>query len=214
MSKKKVENTVTEEPKIPPVEASNTIIEQEKSLVGLNGFDMSDYLAKPCENPIILKRELVTVPVRRPGDQVFFRIHPTEEAPVYLVHWKDDNEMYLVNQKIAPVLAEQPKLYILYLGMMLNGNVFLYPIQQKGPEETKWNSWHQSSYAIVQMAKKKWVRAVAERAINGYTPIVALSNLAEPEWPEKSLVEIISIAFRENRIDSENHPLIKQLKGL
>ena len=212
-TKENTEKDITEEPKASSVEAS-VPTNETNNLPNLQGFNMNDYFAKPCEASIILKRELVTVPVKKPGDQVFFRIHPTEEMPVWMVHWKDDNEMFLVNQKVVPILAEQAKLYILYKGIMLNGNVFLYPIQQKGSEESRWNPWHESSYSVVQLAKKKWVRAVAERSINGYTPIVALSNLAEPEWPEKSLIEIISIAFKNNRIDDENHPLIKQLKGL
>ena len=213
----KVNNMIKKEDKIKEKKEEIPIISsieanEKQILPDISGFDMSKYIAKPYEMPIILKREIVTIPVKRPGDQVFFRIHPTEEVPVWLLKWHEDSEMYLINPDIISILAEQPKLYILYLGMMLNGNIFLYPIQQKD-EGGKWNSWHQSSFAVVTLAKKKWVRAIAQRSINGYTPIIAESNHAEPEWPNKSLNEILSIAFRDKRIDTENHPIVKTLKG-
>jgi len=204
MNKKK-ENQPVEETQMVTSEASD-------QLPKIDGFDMSIYVAKPYETQIVTKREIVRVPVKKPGGQIFFRIHPTEEIPVWLLKWEDDGEQYVINPKMLKFLDDQAKLNILYLGITLSGHPFLFPVQQKDANG-KWNSWHESAFNIITMAKKQWLRMVAERQINGYEPYVAEQKHPEPEWPQKTMMEYLAIAFREKRIDTEDHPIIKSLKG-
>jgi hypothetical protein len=202
---KKIEEKKPEE----KIEAGISI--EEKT--NLSGFDMKDFIAKPFETGIILRKEVTKIPVTRPNSQIFFRIHPTLEIPVYLVEWKEENERYLVHKNALQFLENEAKLNLLYLGMLQSGNPFFYPIPQRD-EKGRWNSWHESSFSVVKKAKEKWVREIPEKSINGYTVVVAISNLPEPGWPEKPLDELVLIAFRERIIMDENHTLIKQLKGL
>jgi len=34
-----------------------------------------------------------------------------------------------------------------------------------------------------------------------------------PQWPDKSFRDLIELAFRHNRIDRANHPVIQRLDG-
>jgi hypothetical protein len=38
--------------------------------------------------------------------------------------------------------------------------------------------------------------------------------LSDPVWPDKPLPEIMQIAFRDRVVDSENHPVVRRLRGL
>jgi hypothetical protein len=209
MNKKK---EINEEPKVPSVEASVSTEEKKSDLASLMGFDMKDFIAKPSEEGIIFKRELTTIPVKIPNNQVWFRIHPTMEVPVYLLLWKEENERYLVHKNAIQYLQDQTKLNILYLGVYQNGNPFLFPVPQRD-EKGKWQSWHESAFSIVKLAREKWIRAVPERSINGYTAVVSVTKLPDPIWPEKSMAELIAIAFRERIIFDDNHTIVKQLQG-
>jgi hypothetical protein len=43
---------------------------------------------------------------------------------------------------------------------------------------------------------------------------VALAQLAEPVWPDlPPFGEILRIAFRDRRIDSLEHPILRRLRG-
>jgi hypothetical protein len=42
----------------------------------------------------------------------------------------------------------------------------------------------------------------------------SMGELSEPEWPDKPLTEILQIAFRDRIVDSENHPVVRRLRGL
>jgi hypothetical protein len=37
--------------------------------------------------------------------------------------------------------------------------------------------------------------------------------LGTPQWPDKTLRDLIEIAFRYNLIDREDHPVIRELAG-
>jgi hypothetical protein len=50
--------------------------------------------------------------------------------------------------------------------------------------------------------------------LGGYRIYYAQGELSEPEWPDKPLAEILQIAFRDRIVDSENHPVVRRLRGL
>ncbi len=62
------------------------------------GFNMADFEAIPNDSGITLVRKIVTIPVRKPDKQKFFRTHPTSEVLVHLVEIKEEGEYYLVRK--------------------------------------------------------------------------------------------------------------------
>lgn len=179
----------------------------------LSGFDMSEYVAKPLASGIVIHREITTIPAKRPNAQQYFRIHPDQEVLVDLLEWKEENDLYLVRQDAIPLLFGLTKRCTLYVGMYLSGNPFLFPVPQPD-ERGKWNQWHASANRVALAAREKWVRAQPDKSINGYVIYAAEGNIAEPEWPNKTLAEYLSIAFQDKIISDGDHPLVKQLRGL
>lgn len=198
----------TEEPKEP--------IKPEDADDAVPDFDLSRFVAKPLDTNISTKKVLITVPVKKPNSQVFFRVNPDTKncLDVYLFEDKEDsNRLYLVQDDIVPILSDQVKLYRIYLAVNTKNDVFLFPVRQ--PDENGvWNEWHRGQQRCVELAKKKWIRMVPNRSINSYDTLEALGQLSKPVWPEKSLIEIFGIAFKDTQITSEDHPVIKRLKGL
>ena len=186
--------------------------EQQPEKKTLSGFDMSEYVAKPIDTGIVIKREITSIPVKKPNSQQYFMIHPELEVQVDVIEWKDENVYYLVRQDTVPFVLEQTKRVILHVGIFQTLNPFLFPVPQPD-ERGHWNQWHKSAGQAVMEARKHWVRIQPDRSINGYEVYVAEGNLAEPQWPNKTINEYLSIAFRDSIIDSEDHPIIRQLRG-
>ena len=46
-----------------------------------------------------------------------------------------------------------------------------------------------------------------------YDVYEATGDLAEPIWPEISFRDALELAFRKRRIDSDDHPILKSLRG-
>jgi hypothetical protein len=65
-----------------------------------------------------------------------------------------------------------------------------------------------------ELAKTKWVRVRADMSLGGYRIYQAEGELSGPEWPDKPLTEILRIAFRDRIVDSEDHPVVRRLRGL
>ena len=63
------------------------------------------------------------------------------------------------------------------------------------------------------MAQEGWVRIGANRSLGAYEIFQATSNVSDPEWPEQPFSELIRIAFKNQFIDSIDHPVIRDLLG-
>jgi hypothetical protein len=100
----------------------------------------------------------------------------------------------------------------LFVGVDRRGNVFIIVVPLPGPDGRR-NPWHQSLHSAVVAAETSWVRSVANLKQGGYDLYVADGAIADPDWPDVSLDEILQIAFRDRIIDSVDHPVIKQLLG-
>ena len=53
----------------------------------------------------------------------------------------------------------------------------------------------------------------ADMSLGAYRIWEARGDLPEPEWPEQSLRDLLSIAFKGRYIDSLDHPVLKHLRG-
>ena len=63
------------------------------------------------------------------------------------------------------------------------------------------------------MATKAWVKVQANMGLGAYEVFKATGNLPAPEWPDKTLGELLSVAFRDRFIDNINHTVLKRLRG-
>jgi hypothetical protein len=50
-------------------------------------------------------------------------------------------------------------------------------------------------------------------ALGAYDVFQATGDLPEPEWPGLPFRELLRVAFRDRFIQSEDHPVLRRLRG-
>ncbi len=162
-----------------------------------------------------VKKQLLTVPVRKPSPQDFVRVHPSEQyrANLLTIELKDDREVYLVSPALHAALQGETTCSTIFTAINRQGVTFLWPVRIP-PADAKDNAWWQSSREGAELAMKSWVRVKANMPLGAYEITAAESLMAEPEWPEQSFQGLIRIAFKDRIIDRIDHPVVRRLRGL
>jgi hypothetical protein len=181
-------------------------------------FDLDALRATPDLETVNVEKVLITVPVRRPGKNDFFRVHPDPDFVVdnyVLEHESDqDRTTYWVTPDLRDVLGDYLRKVRLFTCMDKRGNVFLWPAKLPTNDGSRAaQSWYTSGLLAADEAKKVWVKIIGNRQIGAYDIVRARGDLGDPQWPDHSLKDLIKIAFREKLIDTVDHPVIKDLMG-
>lgn len=190
---------------------AETIQEAEPITAGL--IDLSAVRIPPGGIADVAEKLLVYVPVRKPGKTEFVRTHPDPEytVNVFVVQLPGD-EPYLVQPSIAAAIPDLAKAVRLILYVTRQGNPGLWPVKLGG-EDGRQNPWHTSAMTAAEKAKTKWVRITANQALGAYDITVAKGILAEPQWPKRTMAELVTKGFANRHIDSEGHPVLRELLG-
>jgi hypothetical protein len=162
-----------------------------------------------------VKKYISTIPVKKPNRQDFIRVRDGEGwslNPVAVLDLKEDREVYLVRPHLVEVLANEVWPAALYLGITRLGTVFIWPVRIAAGDRGRSN-WHLSAMDAAEAAKKMWIRVTANLSAGAYEYHAAMITLPEPEWPTLTFSEILRIAFRDRIIDSEDHPVVRRLRG-
>jgi hypothetical protein len=159
-----------------------------------------------------VKKIITTVPVRKPHKQEFIFASAERTFQTLTYTWKEENRTFLVEPGLASEFSEGLVATLLVGCMNRQGVFFFWPISlQQGDEP--WNDWHKSAHAAMVLAKNSWIRVTSNRALGAYEAHQAQAVLAEPDWPELSLEDLLRIAFRDYVIDHADHPILKRLRG-
>jgi hypothetical protein len=163
-----------------------------------------------------VKKVLRIVPVRKPNNQDYNRVHPSEEyrGNFAMIDLKDDRETYLVAG--ADLIAELESELVrvtLYTAINRQGVVFLWPVRLPGPDGRDM-VWFSSARLAAEDAMKSWTRVTSNMSLGAYETTPSQIISAEPNWPGLSFGELISIAFRDRLITDLSHPVVKRLWGL
>jgi hypothetical protein len=162
-----------------------------------------------------VRRHLMTVPVRKPNRQEFFRVHSDplyRLTPAAIVELKEDRETYLITPAIAQQLPDEFAAATLLTAVNRQGVLFIWPLKLPGPDGRQ-NDWHTSAAEAAEIAMSTWSRLKANMSLGAYELFTATGNLPDPEWPELPFPEILKIAFRNHLVDQLDHPLIERLLG-
>lgn len=206
------EKAVETEVNIPQLIVSGN---QKPGNAAVDPFDLNSLrVGQDFASMVGVKKSLLTVPVRKPHRQEFFRVHPSEDYQLStaIIEAKDDREIYLVHWQLRDGLPEFTKLVTLLAVINRQGVVSLWPIGLPGVDGRQ-NSWNTSAFAVAKVAQEKWVRMEANMSLGGYQAYVATGKLAEPEWPEEDFQTLVSLAFKDRFIQSSDHPLLRRLRG-
>jgi hypothetical protein len=168
---------------------------------------------------VVVGREILTrVPVRRPGRKEFVRVHPdplmTRAMALYVDDSEDgDGEAYLVTKGMRETFEGDVKATLLQVAMTRSGVLFVWPLTIPQPDGGRGRSWHESAMVAKDHGKTAWVKIQSDRALSGYRVFVAEGNIPDPQWPNKTLEEILEIAFRDRIIKSMDHPIVRKYLG-
>jgi hypothetical protein len=160
---------------------------------------------------------MTTVPVRKPDRREFIRVH---SDPAYaldtLVLERDtgmDKETYLVTPEIQERVLPELRRVRLFVTMTRKGVVLLWPIKLAGDNDNRMRRISDTALQAAEHAKSHWVRVEWNFDLGGYELRRAKADLGEPQWPDKTLRDLIELAFRKNVIDRADHPVIRELEG-
>ena len=169
------------------------------------------YLHQPAA-----KKLLTTVPVRKPGKQDFFRVHPSANYRITtaLIELKDEREVYVVHPHFVPELGEgEHFVACLYLVINRQKTLSIWPVRLPAPDGRQM-AWHTSAMEAAELAMKKWVRIVPNMNLGANEIHAAERDFDDPEWPEQPFAEILKIAFKGRLIENSDHPVVQRLRGL
>jgi hypothetical protein len=155
------------------------------------------------------------IPLRKPNRHEFFRTRPEPEMwfDTGIFEDKEEREVFFVTPTMREALVGEIRPVILVPTITRQGVLLLWPLKLP-MEGMRHNSWADTARQAAEMAKAKWVRLAPDMGLGGYRIYVAEGELSEPQWPDKPLNEIMQIAFRDRVVDSENHPVVRRLRGL
>jgi hypothetical protein len=161
-----------------------------------------------------VKKQLLTVPVRKPSREWFVRTHPTMRITTCVLELKEDREIYIVSPDIWHELASEPTFgpRALFLAMSKQGVLFIWPVRLPGPDG-RIDSWNRSGLEAATMAADSWVRVSANMALGAYDVYKATADYPPPEWPDMGFAEILKVAFKDFEISNLGDRVLQRLRG-
>jgi hypothetical protein len=128
---------------------------------------------------------------------------------------KDERQTFLVAPSMWGALAGEGRPATLFSAITRQGVSLIWPLllpADGGGGAT--SAWYESAREAVEAAKKAWIRMRADMSLGAYRLWEAQGELPEPVWPDKPMGELLKIAFGGRVIDSEDHPVVRRLRGL
>jgi hypothetical protein len=107
-----------------------------------------------------VKKLLTTVPVRKPNQQDFVRVHPSPDyrmnAPV--LELKSEREEYIVARELLPELAGEFACKTLFTAINRQRVVFLWPVRLPDPDGRPMEWWRKSTCHMHCCGADTWRR--------------------------------------------------------
>jgi len=142
-------------------------------------------------------------------------VHPGADYQLrtHVLVLEAERETYLVEPAVAAALPGETRMVTLRLAVSRDGSVFLWPVNEPSVDG-KENSWNLSARVGAIKAETKWVRLISNGGQKAYDIFVATDVDDTPAWPEKSLRDILVVAFGDSFVIRDlGHPVIKRLLG-
>jgi hypothetical protein len=161
-----------------------------------------------------VRRVIVSMPVRKPARQEFFRTHPDLDMwlETAVLELKEERLTFLVEPSLAPYLPGEAVPKLLVLAISSHQAPFLWPI--KLPDERgRHDEWNAVALEAAERARTRWIRLTANIGAGTYDVLEAVAAFPEPQWPDMSLQKVLAMAFKDRFIDSLDHPVLKRLRG-
>jgi hypothetical protein len=200
------------------IERLKIVPEKEEGTEPLDPFNVAALRLPPSyEQDAGVCLQLTTVPVRKPKRQEWVRVHPAPEyrADFALIKMDDDSDFYLVHPRVLPEIENETTAFTIYTTVNKSGTVFLWPVSRPKEEDRRPSEWVRSAHVAAGEGVKQWVRVVSNKSLAAYEIYTSQTLFSDPAWPEKTMDELLKIAFQTTGrfIETLDHPVIKQLQG-
>ena len=158
---------------------------------------------------------IVRVPVRKPNRNEFFRVHPDEAKFSFrcaLVEDPDSRDIYVMAGDLADRNPDLCRPIKIVTAVNRTEDPFLWPLKMPTGDR-RGGAWIDSALQAAEVAKKKWIKILADMSAKHYSVFVAPGKLEAPVWPDMDFNKLMEMAFDGFVIDSGDHPLIQRLTG-
>jgi hypothetical protein len=161
-----------------------------------------------------VKKVIMTIPVRKPGRQDFFRVHPSPDyyLETAVLEHKQERETYLVDRGLWSELPGEIVPKALFTVINRQNVLSIWTVRLPG-RGGRLDPWNQSAIDAVNIAKKQWIRMASDMNLGAYEVFMATAELPDPVWPELTFEEMLKIAFKDKFIRDFDHPILCQLRG-
>lgn len=186
---------------------------EEKNEAKIGGFDLKKLrLTQDFTSIVPVKKEIVTVAVRKPDKHEWVRVHDTARFDTAVLDAKVERETFLVDQSLWGELHSELTPKVLFLTVSRSGTPFVWPIRLPGPDG-RLDPWNESAMRAALLARTKWVRVSSNMAAGSYDVHTTSHEIGMPEWPELSFEKVIEIAFKDRIISDRGHAYLRRLRG-
>lgn len=179
-------------------------------------IDLSKLRLSACtSNGVQAEKALLSVPVKKPGKQIWFRVHPDPDYQILtrVLELKEElGESYLIDSPLWSDVAAELVAKRILTCVTTAGGVFLWPVRES-EGDGRLDDWTASAHAAAEQAKSEWTRLVPNMVDGAYEVMRARGDLPEPKWPEESFQRLMDLAFKDRFIDTLDHPVLKKLRG-
>jgi hypothetical protein len=152
----------------------------------------------------------------------FVRLHPSEDywspefcfVNVPIIGQKKDL-LHLIDEELAMQHLSSKKIlrFRLALASKPYDNFFLCHV----PSTNLDNVWNESNVKACLMARTAWLQAESRKAegAEGYKITFSRHHDAfpEPNWPKRTLDDLVTVTFNDRMIDRHDHPALLRLIG-
>jgi hypothetical protein len=160
------------------------------------------------------KKLVTTVPVDKPGKQDYFRVRPGSEWKLTagLLTLERSRVQYLVMPDLHLDTFDLIKPMLLVLCVNRQKSIRLWPLRIVDDSRVN-DAWASSAMTAAEEAETSWIKMAANMGEGRYDTFKAMVPLDEPEWPDMTLEEIFSVAFKGRVITSLDHIVLRELRG-
>jgi hypothetical protein len=180
-------------------------------------FNDIETLRKTATLKVSRRVVAVNVKVGKPPNNVYFRSRDGAEWSLdasVIVGDGGSDDFYFVTPFMLnhhTILPRLRKVTIAAVYTWPGGAISLWPVPNA--EETRIACW-KSARAAYGLSKTQWVQLVWNNDTRDYDVAIAENIGIEPNWPDKSLRDLLRLGFADKIISTPEHPYVMRLRGL
>src|SRR5262249_17581905 len=157
----------------------------------------------------------VNVPVGKPANNVYFRVHKEmmlENATVVREEEGTRKKFYYIvpSMRDHPKLAPRLRWVTIHLVSTWPGDgILLWPVSMTAD----FAAWR-SEQAAARLAIDKWTQLVWDTDRADFRVGTAENIDRQASWPQETFEQLLKLGFADNIVDNEDHYYVRRLRGI